>query len=116
MVMVVNEKVVGRIHKPTVHPYYAGLEKRAARDGAEGVVCAIGAVQPPFIFAKEVVIGRVNDGEAEFLDVDKAGGMAITKTVIKKNEPEGQPREAIWNVDCKFSRHKFLPATKTQRH
>jgi len=99
VVMVVNEKVVGRIHKEAVHPDYAGLEERAARDGAEGVVCAIGAVQPPFMFAKEVVIGGVNDGEAEFLDVDKTGGIAITKTVINKNEPEGQTREAIWNVD-----------------
>ena len=99
MVMVVNEKVVGRIHKEAVHPDYAGLEERAARDGAEGVVCAIGAVETPFMFAKEVVIGGVNDGEAEFLDVDKAGGMAITKTVKSENKPEGQPRETIWNVD-----------------
>jgi len=82
-----------------VHPDYAGLEKRAARDGAEGVVCAIGAVQPPFMFAKEVVIGGVNDCEAEFLDVDEASGMAITKTVKSENKPEGQTREAVWDVD-----------------
>jgi len=111
VVMVVNEKVVGRIHKPTVHPDYAGLEERAARDGAEGIVCAIGAVQPPFIFAKEVVIGGVNDGEVEFLDVDKAGGIAITKTVKSENKPEGQPREAIWNRYCKFSRHTLFLQT-----
>lgn len=105
VVMVVNEKVIGRIHKPTVHPDYAGLEERAARDGAEGVVCAIGAVQPPFMFAKEVVIGGVNDCEAEFLDVDKTGGVTIAQAVINKNNPEAQPREAVWNVylnSCHF--------------
>lgn len=99
MVMVVNEKVVGWIHKEAVHPDYAGLEERAARDGAEGIVGAIGAVETPFISAKEVVIGGVNDGEPEFLDVDKAGGMAIAKTVINKNSPEAQPREAVRDVD-----------------
>jgi hypothetical protein len=65
------------------------------------------------MFVKEVVIGGVNDGEAEFLDVDKCGGIAITKTVKSENKPERQAREAVWNRYCKFSRHKsFLSGFK----
>jgi hypothetical protein len=40
VVDVVNEEVVGGIGNLAVHPDYAGLEERAARDGAEGVECA----------------------------------------------------------------------------
>jgi hypothetical protein len=88
-----------------VHPDYAGFEERTARDGAEGVECAVGAIEPPFESAELVVIGGVNDGEAEFFDVDKAGGMAKAEAVIDKNEPEAQPREAIRDINlnsCHF--------------
>jgi len=111
VVDVVNEEVVGGIGNLAVHPDYAGFEERAARDGAEGVKCAIGAIEPPFESAEAVIVGRVNDGKPEFFDVDEAGGMAEAEAVIEKNEPEAQPREAIRNVDlnsCHFISSFFL--------
>ena len=117
MVDVVNDEVVGRIGNLAVHPDYAGFEERAAIDSAEGVERAVRAVEPPFESAELVVIGGVNDGEPEFFDVDEAGGMAKAEAVIKKNNPEAQPREAIWDRYCKFRGHNKPPlATKTQRH
>ena len=35
--------------------------------------------------------------------------MAKAEAVIEKNEPETQPREAIRNRYCKFSRHNSCP-------
>jgi hypothetical protein len=81
-----------------VHPDYARFEERAAIDGAEGIVGPVRVIETPFESAKFVVVGRVNNCEPEFLDVNEADRMAIAEAVIKKSSPKTQTTKTSGNL------------------